>query len=119
MDATTLRGLFRGPQHIVIATTDDLERLTGFDPTGIPAREVWCDPHSRRVQAEMDATWQDGSPRVVDGVPNNDGVFGSVTIVRVTVEGRCYGVATQWTPSPVPSPIPSGFARLRDLASVR
>lgn len=95
-----VRALFRGPFHVVEEADEDLVRLTGLEVVGLPACEVWTDPASRLVQARMTAVYLDGIPRTVEGVPNTEGVMGSVLIAPWLERGRIVGVGTDWQPSP-------------------
>lgn len=109
------KALYRGPAHVIVAVDEEVARLSGFDVVGLPIREAY--PHPEFVEAHliMDAVYRDGVPRSLP-CPSTEGVEGVVMVWPVRVDGRLWGVATDWrsgvgqpTPErPMASPVLQG-----------
>jgi hypothetical protein len=99
-DHAAALGLFLGPDLIVVAVNDELERLTGRPCVGFPAREVWYDPQARTAQALMAAVYRDGVTRCHAAV-DWEGRPGTVTIQAFDQDEGRY-VATAFEPVPLP-----------------
>src|SRR4051812_43624221 len=94
-------GVFEGPAQVCRYANEVLVEWSGFDPTGMPAREAF--PDNDAVQEAMMQALQTGRS-VTHHAP--DGV---VRIRPLRFEGRVWAVATCWTPAhaPVdPAPLP-------------
>lgn len=100
-EATAAMGLFRGPDLIVEGCNDELRRITGCDPVGFPAREVWIGEVAKSVIAVMSEVFRTGERRHHWATWLE--VPGSILIVPVARMAEPWGVATSW--EPVPSPL--------------
>lgn len=103
-----VRGIFEGAALICRYASADLIRMTGIDPTGVPASEAWVDDRgSQQLMARVQRT---GVPdRMV--VNSSEGRLGTLVVVPVLRSGAVWGVATEWRPAPVPIPPRRGIGR--------
>lgn len=104
--------LFRGSRHVCVEVNEEFARTISDEAVGMPAREVFIDPESKRTQVLMDATFSDGQPRTML-VIHPAGIVGVVTIVPVIRQSRVWGLVTDFqacaplptTASRAPSPM--------------
>lgn len=85
-----MMGVFEGPQHVCRWANEALIEGSGFDPTGMPAREAW--PDEDLAQDRMDLAYRRGQSRTYHHPE---------AVLRVRPlwdEDQVWGVATAWAP---------------------
>lgn len=86
---------FRGACHIIIDCDGPMRDVVGFDPVGMPAREVFSEPDDSLAQQLMDRAYRTGVAQAYE-CPDRHGTPGLVVIVPLQDEDGVWGLTTLW-----------------------
>lgn len=96
MAVTRVWAAYRGPQHVIVDCCEGMVEDLGFDPRGMPTREVYNRPGDGAYQALMDRAYATGCPIVVHEAPSLDGTVGRLVIVPLRDEAGVWGLSLLW-----------------------
>lgn len=88
---------FEGVAHVTTWASAGMKTLTGFDPVGLPAREVW--PGFDEAQRLMDECLVTGEPQERIETAT-DGTVGVLVILPRRRHGVVFGVTTAYRAVP-------------------
>ena len=86
----------RGPQHVIIDCCEGMVEDLGFDPRGMPTREVYDRPGDDAYLRLMDRVYATGEPLYIPHAPAIDGTQGRLVIAPLRDEHGIWGVTLLW-----------------------
>ena len=87
---------YRGPQHVIIDCCPGMIEDLGFDPRGMPTREVYDRPGDDAYQRLMDRVYETGEPLYIAHAPALDGTAGCLIIVPLRDQLGTWGLTLLW-----------------------